>query len=200
MEAQATANVPVSESFRMGMREAHAVLVKGSLHTMLNRDQVQRTARVFAGADAQEIAQWLDDASGPVNASQNPSAMSHPVNAQMARIGVLLITVLVRELHLSPASGALDARRNALAVADGLCAWIDSGGARGESAQIAQLMAGSSPVEAAAIRLGALVRYSCALGLADRLLDPLVRQRYGAAESDGDFSNTTTDVSHAGVH
>lgn len=198
---RATANVPVSESFRMGMREAHAVLVKGSLHTMLNRDQVQRTARVFAGADAQEIAQWLDDASGPVNASQDPSAMSHPVNAQMAKIGVLLTTVLVRELHLSPASGSSDARRNALAVAEGLCAWIDSGGQGGESAQMARLMAGSSPVEAAAaIRLGALVRYSCALGLADRLLDPLVRQRYGVAEPGGDLGDKTEEASHASVH
>ena len=192
---------PVSDAFRMGMREARAVLTKGSLHTQLNSGQIEIAARVFASANAESIAGWLDDVSGPINACQDPAMTSNPINAKMAKISMLLTTTLVREMGLVATAEASHARANVLAVADGLCHWIDFGGDRGESAQLSHLMTCNSPDSAAAgIRLGALVRYSCALGLAERLLDVQVWAPYGVRAPNLDATSSAKEAQHAGLH
>lgn len=179
----------ISESFRMGIREARKAMSGGGLLALINLDRLQQVSSVMASGDQDAIAGVLHEMGGPFNARMLSSDIDTEIVANAERMSSRLAITLIADV-LS-CEGDREALVFMKALSDAICEWIDTGvpfnGAQPDQAQsimAARLMAESfgfevQSAESARVRLHALLRFSPAIGVIETVLrmpaDLLVR-------------------------
>ena len=170
----------ISESFRMGIREARKAMSGGGLLALINLDRLQQVGVAMSSGDQNAIAGVLHEMGGPFNARMLSSDIDTDIVANAERMSSRLAITLIADVL------GRQADREALvfvkALSDAMCEWIDTGepfeGAepdRAQSAMAARLISETfgfevQSAESARVRLHALLRFSPAIGVIETVL------------------------------